>query len=433
LIKFVSLIPLQAPLLACKTIEEGQRWMSALKRITAAISPIGRVAWTGSALVTFINHARIVPTNGFMLMAHLRFVLLGETPSDAAATAMSILLGQAYASAKAWPVPVQLLVDTGAIVHKLASTATGGLLSARPALVSHVFGLMGDASGGSANTVVNAAIDDAKEKLRAESRCDFTTALGQLEMSPDIKKGLFEMACGNWHSLDGLQLGRMVTKMLSLLCEGPTVESRNLPTLLPPYASFIKECLNEDGDVIVRWAGNKDELGDKLRGILNFHSEAYANHHLYKVHLSRISYAVANSLQANGIGIKDADTGRISAACHASDIDKVPVLSALLHDSANSFLADVHTRKLGDSQALPCYSSAIGFHVLRWARNVASHHSWAASILSSKGFPIPALDAAARAAAVAVCSVREQTGFVFRLDERGIPKRVQVLPVGMRA
>lgn len=92
----------QAPLLASKTFDEGQLWMSALKRIVAAVSPIGHVAWTGSAMVTFLNHARMVPTNGFMLMSHARFVALGGTPSASTASAMATVLAQAYAVAQAW-------------------------------------------------------------------------------------------------------------------------------------------------------------------------------------------------------------------------------------------------------------------------------------------------------------------------------------------
>ena len=107
----------------------------------------------------------------------------------------------------------------------------------------------------------------------------------------------------------------------------------------------------------------------------------------------------------------------------------MPVLLALLQDSANSALAVEHARKLSDCdrRVLPGYSLSIGFHVLRWARNVASHHSWAANVLAKKGLPVSVVDAAARAAATAVCAedVRDYTGFVFQLDRRGIPERTQ--------
>jgi len=420
---------LQAPLLVSKTVEEGQLWMSALKRIVAAVSPVGRVAWTGSAMVTFLNHVRMLPTNGFRLMVHVRFVQLGGTPSVGAATAMAAALGRAYADAKAWPDRVQQLLGTDAIVQKLQATATGGLLSARPALVSHVLGLMGDARRGSADAVLDAAVSEAQSKLRAESRSDFTTALGHLEMSADIKQGLFELGKGDQRRLDELQLGDMVTKMFSLLCE-PSVGSKQR-LLLPPYAAFIKECLNEDGDVIVRWAGNKDELGDKLRGILNFHAEAYTDFQLHSVHQAAVSAAVLKSFLANGIGVKDSGNGTIRAVCSASDVSKVPALHALLQDSANSRLAEEHARKLLDPKALPRYNASIGLHVLRWVRNAASHCSWAAAVLTAKGLSVPVLDAAARAAATALCDVREHAGFAFRLGEKGIPKRVQVAGSGM--
>ena len=398
--------------------------MSALKRIVAAISPVGRVAWAGSAMVTFLNHARMIPTNGFMLMARMRFVQLGGTPSASAASAMASTLGHAYADAMAWPAPVRQLVEAGTIVQKLDSTASGGLLSARPALVSHVLGLL--RCTGSIDTMVDVAVRDAVYKLREESRNDFTIALGHLEVSPRIARGLFGLARGNCRSLDDLELGLTATKMVSLLCEEPSVGGTDHPKLLPPYASFVNEYLNEDGDAIVRWAGRENELGDKLRGSLNFFSETYADQHFASVHLSKISTAVVESLRSNGIGVKNLANGRVRALRGASEISEVPVLFALLHDSANSRLAVEHARKLADVQVLHSYSLAIGFHVLRWARNVASHHRWAADVLTKKGMSVAVLDAAARAAATAVCSVHEDAGFVFRLDEKCTPERRQV-------
>jgi hypothetical protein len=426
--QLLCLVLPQAPLLASKTIEEGWLWMSALKRMVAIISPVGHVVWTGSAVVTFLNQIRMIPVNGFMLMSHVHFVRLGGTPSISAATAMALALGQAYAAAKAWPEPVQRLVDSGAIVQKLDSTVSRGFLSARPALVSHVFGQMGAAriTAASADKVVDAAIAEVRAKLVVESRSDFTAALRHLELSPEIKQGLYELGHGNRQTLDDLQLGHTATKMLLLLCEEPAVGGKGQPALLPPYSSFIKECLNKDGDVIVRWSGNKDELGEKLRGILNFHSETYAHQDFNNVHLARISAAVVESLLANGIGVKGSSTGRLRSVGCAGDIAEVPVLLALLQDSANSMLALEHVRKLDDAQRLPSYNAAVGFHVLRWARNVASHHQWAASVLATQGLSVPVLDAAARAGASAVCGVREYAGFAFRLDERGIPARVRV-------
>ena len=396
--------------------------MSALKSVVAAISPVGHVAWTGSAMVTFLNHARMVPTNGFMLMAHMRFVQLGGTPSPSAAHAMAVALGQAYVVYQLWPERVQKLANSGAMVTKLDSPATGGMLSARPALVAHVLGLMDTASTGSAETMADAAVRKATEKLRAESRGDFTAALDHLEMSPEIKQGLFELARGNRQRLDDLQLGPMATKMLLQLCEAPLPGSKHASTILPPYASFVKECLNEDGDVIVRWAGKRSELGDKLRGTLIFLSEAYKRRHFTDVLLRRISAAVVESLRANGIGVKDPNTHVLSAMCNATDISKVPVLAALLQDPSNSELADAHAHKLNDS----LYSLVIGFHVLRWARNVASHRSGAGDVLAKKGLPVFVLDAAARAAAAAVCSGPEHKGFAFQMDDKGIPERVNM-------
>lgn len=397
--------------------------MSALKSMVAAVSSHGHIAWTGSTMVTFMNHARVVPTNGYMLIAHMRFVQLGGTPSTSAATAMATELGQAYAASHGWPEHVRQAIATGTFVQKQDSIATGGMLSPRPALVVHMLGLMRPASSGSVEAMVDAAVGDALEKLRDESRSDFTTALVQLEMTPLIKRGLFELARVNRRRLDHLRIGNTAMKMLSLLCDEASEKSGSQSTLLPPYATFVKECLNEDGDVIVRWTGMRNELGDKLRGILNFFSETYADRLFTIVHLRKISAAVAKSLHDNGIGVDNPTTGILSAVCGARDVGKVPVLAALLQHPANSKLADDHARKLSDSEGLPQYSLAICFHVLLWARNVSAHDPHAADGLARMGLSAATLDAAALAAAVAVCGVPKNNGLVFQIGRKGVPER----------
>jgi hypothetical protein len=423
--------------------------MSALKRIVDAVSPLGHVVWTGSAMVTLINHARLVPTNGFMLMAHMHFVQLGGTPTPSAATAMAAALGHAYATEKISPGCAQKRIDTDAIVQKLDSAATGGLLSARPALVSYVLGFI-DVAHAESSDAVTVAVNMVAEKLRAESRNDFTTALGHLETrsDTDIKKGLFDLACGDRSSLEKLELSGTVTMMLAQLCEEPSVERTHESTLLPPYASFIKECLNEDGDVIVRWAGNRNEMGDRLRGILIFFSEKTNRFKFTPGQRAQIGAAVLKSLLANGIGVKNPETGSISAVYSASDIGKVPVLWALLQDSANSALASEYNHKVtvGSFHDLPratpssavmspvdeniseqsSYSLTIGYDVLRWVRNVASHDQNAASTLPRMGLSMPVLDAFARAATAVACNLNDRDGLFFRLNEQGIPELVHV-------
>lgn len=389
--------------------------------IVYVISRVGRVVYTGSVMATFLTK------NSYMLLAHARFVQLGGTLSASAASVMAVELGQACAIYL--PERIRQFLDSGAIVTKLDSAARGEMLNPRPAMVAHALGLMGNAHAGSVDEMVAAAVESAVFRMRTKSRGDFSTALVYLETSPEIKQGLFELAHGNCRRLDDLSLKDVLPKMLSQLCEAISVDGIRQFTLIPPYASLIKECLNENGDVIVRWSrlGCEDELGEKLRGILNFFSEAYALRYFSGAQLARISEVVIESLRTNGIGVAIPNTGIVSAVRSASDVVKVPVLLSLLQNSANSTLAVEHTSMLSDRRVLLSYNASIGFHILRWARNVASYHSWAARVLATNGLSVSVLDAAARAAAAAVCTgdVRDQaaSGSVFQLDKRGIPYR----------
>ena len=113
---------------------------------------------------------------------------------------------------------------------------------------------------------------------------------------------------------------------------------------------------------------------------------------------------------------------QLRAARSAADVSLVPAIDALLKHKANSALAEEHERKLQETNR--GYSDAIGFHVLRWARNLASHHQWAADPLITLGLPVQVVDAAARAAATALCNAREHAGHVFRLNDKGVPVRM---------
>lgn len=423
----------QAPLQASLTLQEQLEWMGALKRVVGAVSPLGRVAWTGSAMVTFLNHVRMLPMHGFQLIGTTRFVRLGGTPSPAAANAMAERLLELQAVDRSWPEPVRKCLTPNLIVERLAATATGGILSARPALVAFVLDLMGDVKSETPEQALSTAVQTAITKLRGESRTDFTAALAHLRSDRAVKKALFTLAGGQVRSLDDLGLDSDATKMLSQLCEKlPSPDGSGQVVLLePPNAPFVTECINEEGDAIVQKApGRDEELGDKLRGTLNFFWDSYARRQLDQaVHSAAISAAVISSLHANGIGRRTGPTaGRgvsIAPVRCAADIDSVPALSALLRHTANSRNAVEHDEYVAAKDA--DYDAAIGLHILRWARCVASHNTWAADVFSKCGVPVAVIDAAVRAAAHAVCRAPPWDRHGFFFDDRLIPERKRVL------
>ena len=278
---------LQAPVLACKTVDDAVLFTERMKSVVHTCSPLARIGITGSRMVTLLNQIRMTRPSGFDFMAAARFVQLGGTPSPAAADAMAAYIVADYAERGAWPREMRAVVTSAALLAKLASARD--FVSARPALVAHFVDLIGDAQTRRPHQLVDAAMEALVGKLIAESRVDFLIALQHVDGK--IMEALHALAAGKpddpFNSLhDGpFNLLHVETykleRFVELLCEPAATGTRAARPLrlLPPYAMLTKECVSADGQLLLRLGSTKEELGEPLRQHLIFFHESYRSHH----------------------------------------------------------------------------------------------------------------------------------------------------------
>jgi hypothetical protein len=209
-------------------------------------------------------------------------------------------------------------------------------------------------------------------------------------------------------------------RFLQQLCEpvpGAAAAAGSTPPavlqLLPRYGAFSRQCLDAEVKIVEHWNADSEhhELGCVLRRRLQFFADAYAEdarmqQRVFDQLLQPISTTVLESLAANGVGLGEPLQAKTAVSC-AADVDKVPALKQLLHDSANSRLLQQHADKLRRIGLR--YDSAIGFHVLRWLHNVDSHGGAvlpSAARLQAMGLRVPVV----RDAVGAAVAVMQKTG-----------------------
>lgn len=373
------------------------------------------VAITGSGMVMLLNQLRMLPPSNYLLMDHTRFVPLGATPTPDAAAAMAAQLVAAST------LPRWMEADKGAIakalVQQLSPAESDGLASPRPALMTTVLHILDHnarsptASGGkTAAELLLDATADALEKLRSESDEDFNKAARHL--TPLVRKLLFALAGGDStplrEVLEKPGSSKAVMRFLQQLCEPvpATAAGTAVLQLLPPYGAFSRLCFDAEGGIVEHWNAEHHELGSVLRRRLQFFADTYRDdcrtqlqhERVFPQLLRPISTAVLKSLAANGIGLGEPLQAKTAASC-AADVYKIPELRKLLHDCANSDSLPTHIDKLRRHDR--GYDSSIGFHFLRWVRNVDSHKGNvlpAAARLQNMGLPVPVVRDAVGAA-----------------------------------
>jgi len=259
-------------------------------------------------------------------------------------------------------------------------------------------------------------------KLRHESDADFHKAA--LQLDPLARKALFALAAGDSAPLREVlehSSGATVMRFLRQLCEPePAAAAATAPDgstqpaalqLLPPYGAFSRLCLDAEGKMVEHWNAKQHELGSVVRRQLQFFADTYAqdaellNSGQQRVLgrdqlLQPISTAVLESLAANGVGLGKPLQAKAAVSC-AANVDKVPALKQLLHDCANSKPLQEHDSELKRNDRR--YDRVVGFHVLRWLRNVDSHGSCLSSAarLQAMGLRVPVIrDAVGAAVAV---------------------------------
>lgn len=232
---------LQAPVVA-STPADAAFFAKKFKRTVELCAPFARIVGTGSGMVSLLTAVRGSAPNGFALWDAVSHVSLGREPRAPAALAMAERILAARARAHRWPPAFAVLLTPQRACAELALGAHGELTSPRPALVSYLCGLVGDARGGAPEAVLERAMGAVLRKVEAESVADTVTALTR--MRPEQRSWLRVLAAQDApmlamrRHLAGNSMGRAVADFASLLCE-----PSEPPRLLPPYGALLRSLL----------------------------------------------------------------------------------------------------------------------------------------------------------------------------------------------
>lgn len=231
---------------ASDDMSDSEQWMAALRQLLHALAGSARVAVAAGATLTFFRHLQCARHPTFDL---LRVVHLGGSPTQSAGTAMAAAIGQAAASATAWPHELRPAISAGDLLaHQLTGSGTEyrDVLNSRPAVLTRVMqrltvprpesepqsraraGCERDERyhTGLAASAVAAAVRDVAAEVLSRSRRDWTAALsqGQLERNRSMLMALHQLAHGRRGHMCAVTdaSGQLTSAMLHLLCE-PTV------------------------------------------------------------------------------------------------------------------------------------------------------------------------------------------------------------------
>ena len=404
-------VPLQAPVVAAATPADAKAFAITLKHIVANMwRHGGRLAFTGSGIMTLLSTLRAVPPNDFMLWDSVIRVHLGATPSYDNA----IVMARHIFAARMHHLPdklIDIVTPTAAVDLLSSQTATAALLitAPRPALLAYLFDLAcmdhGDSGG-----VLNRAIEKLVEKLMVESRGDAAAAL--TSMSSELRVCLHSLA----HSGSGAILSDLVAplpgassfrELLLALCEPvpaaalagagtgtPTLPERRM-RLMPPYGALLNSMLGENGAVLVtmtrgscQWA-----LGDELLRMLVFFFEQERFILGTRGLSSSISTAVLGVLSDNGILVCEKG---VLAPVSLEEVQRFPVIRAVLKLlGAGKSLSDLSAATTAMDAT---YFQSFGFRLLIWLRHLHAHSFVLRSPLTDVGLTACIVQQAANAA-----------------------------------
>lgn len=184
------LLILQAPILRAATPADAEQFAATLKRVATGVCKQGRLALTGSGMVTLLTTLRNVPANWYLFWSALSRVHLGATPTREAAIAIAGPILAARAGN--WPEAAKASTTPEVVVDMLTSRHPG-VTSARPALVAHLADLMQTAGVGEPRSIRAFALSDLVSKLQYETQADAAVALEAL--TPLERTGIFDLAC----------------------------------------------------------------------------------------------------------------------------------------------------------------------------------------------------------------------------------------------
>jgi hypothetical protein len=223
---YVLLDEMQAPVLASLPLD-ALSFVRKFKRIVQKVSPFGRVACTGSAVLTLLSQITRVHPNGFELWGATTRVRPGDLPASPAARAITTELCSHY-------FPNSGSMDPSKVHEALTECSA---TAARPALVTHL--LYRSESVDDFKT----AFDGVTWKLLNESETDAAKALELADMT--LRK-----------SLRCLAEGSMVLTSAELdpfkrdLCE--VIGEAHGGGLQAPYSDLFLRRLSPDGLLLVR-------------------------------------------------------------------------------------------------------------------------------------------------------------------------------------
>lgn len=337
-------------------------FIEALKGSIGALHGKAKFVITGSGMMTALTSLSRHPPNGFMLASSFTSVVLGATPSAAAAEAMagSLILARRRLGKREH--------SASEVVSALRANLTNAwLLSPRPALIAYILDLA------DVNVItIEEAVSSALGKLDMENTRDVITSLTSMRLAHRVV--LYKMALGTATEIEvaGIDPGSLLRKGL---CEQTTSGAIRM---LPPSSRMFAAVLGPDGMI-----NAKAVEAVSLRGLmtLDYQEKALILGDIGRVKLSsavmsEVSQATMNAFLVNNIGFREPN-GTLRCPGTLDEVSSIPAIMTLLksqdnipHNAYETFLHHQQTPTTPQSKR---YLRRVGFHLSRVVRHPFAH------------------------------------------------------------
>jgi len=325
----------------------------------------------GSGLGPLVNAFHAPRADGFALWDALSFVSVGSEPPAEAVHSMAAALVSAYASD--WPVEAKETITPAALVAALAPPARRRLTSARPALLAHALGHMGDGRRDAPEQVMGQAEGSSFAQTGPTFMRDAAVAVAALDQAQ--RRVLLAVATGGYTcgELAAIKSGRgrarfredagcmpLPERFAALIdCLREAGSGDDVLRLQPPYASLIASWVCENGDLAVGFNDDLVDLNAHTRGNLAFIAAPAQRRQVGAPLQAAVSSAVLAALARHGVGVVQTD-GSVRPPATAAELDAVPELHGLRGTLACSRLPGIDHREPSLSKILQPAAAAEG-------------------------------------------------------------------------
>jgi hypothetical protein len=222
--------------LAGENAEDVNTFVAGFKSFIQVSHQFSRLCITGSGMLTMMQCIRMQPLNSFVMIDVARVVATGDSPDIGDAHAIANLIVSSYA--RFWPHAVRDFVTPQKMVETVQ--ANQEVMNFRPAIFSFLCACMGDASTGTPEEILKAAVNCVDLKIFRESEGDLRRVLQMWYQDADFRSALFKLAAGDAEPLNSHPMGSQPI-LNSLRTTG------RFRPFFPPYNRLLTDSLLIDG------------------------------------------------------------------------------------------------------------------------------------------------------------------------------------------